>query len=432
VDEVQVDPRSLGALLTDSAVIALAVVRRGVIIFANPAFIRLFRTSGTLLDIPLATLISDGSDGRLGEALVAAERTSTRYFGLGRRDDGPSFDIELCLETATLGSAPAVIAFAWDVTEQHRSHEQLAYLAYSDTLTGLANRVLFADRLHQAAQLARRYSEILAVLLLDLDGFKAVNDAYGHEAGDMVLQFVAQRLQNCIREGDTLARIGGDEFAVLLPRLPDLEAAALVAERILSSLEEPFEFAHHSVMIGASIGIAAWPEHAGWVDALLAAADTAMYQAKRLGKNQVQWATRPSGDDLAGLQPLAWGAAHAIGIRDIDDQHMRMAELIDELSASLRGGGDRDACLAELDALIRYAAMHFATEEGLMEQHKVADFLRHRDEHRRLLHDIRNLQIDGDIPRAGLILRYLREWLVRHVDSMDRQLGQALLAKGCR
>jgi diguanylate cyclase (GGDEF)-like protein/hemerythrin-like metal-binding protein len=431
VQDARFDPGSLGALVLHSTVLALAVIRRGRIEFANPAFLAMFRPAEGLTGIPLADIVVDTDCHRLAEALADAEHASVRYFGSGCRGADRSFDVELCLETATLAGEPAIIAFAWDVTDQHRSDERLAYLAYTDPLTGLANRALFADRLHQAGVFARRHGVGFAVLMVDLDGFKSVNDAHGHEAGDVVLQLVGQRFQGCIRDGDTLSRIGGDEFAVLLPRSRSQRTATLVAQRLLAALAPPLSVGEHAVVVGASIGIAAWPEHAGSVDALLAAADTAMYRAKRSGKNQFQWAAERSSGDVPSLPPLTWSAAHAVGVQEIDDQHVRLAEKIDRLSGALKDALDPDAVLADLNDLIRYAAFHFATEERLMEQHRIADLVRHREEHRRLLHDIGNLRVDGELASLSLILRYLQEWLLRHIDGMDRRLGQALVALGC-
>jgi hemerythrin len=111
---------------------------------------------------------------------------------------------------------------------------------------------------------------------------------------------------------------------------------------------------------------------------------------------------------------------------------MHLAELIDELSASLKGNFDGNTIAARLSDLTQYTAFHFATEERLMEHHQVDDLARHREEHRRLLHDVQNLRVDGDVASVSLIVRYLQEWLLRHVDGPDRQLGQALIAKGCR
>lgn len=426
VEDACVSPRSLGMLLLNSTAIALAVVRQGSIAFANPAFITTFRACDAMQGRPLTSVVEEGD--RLAGALVSADTEPVHHYGIGRRDDGSPFDVELCLDKATLDGQQVTIAFAWDVTEQQRAREQLAYLAYTDPLTGLANRALLADRLHQAVLFARRHDSAFAVLMLDLDGFKAVNDTFGHDIGDLALQLVGQRFQHCVRDGDTLARIGGDEFAVLLSRLQDYRAAAAVAQRLIDALGAPLDFGTPPVTVGVSIGVAAWPEHGASVDALLAAADTAMYQAKRSGKNQFCWASGRGKTDLVSLPPLVWTAAHAVGIAELDEQHARMAELIDRLSAALMDGLDNDLILRGLEELIRYTAWHFGSEERLMDEYHLNDMVRHRDEHRRLLHDIRNLHVEGDIASISLILRYLHEWLLRHVDGLDKQLGQALLA----
>jgi len=428
----RIDPRRLGAAMMNSAAIAIAVVRHGEIVFANPAFVAIFRAAGSLIGVPFTEFVADADGDRVTAALAAARQSPSRCFAAGRRGDDPPFDLELSLECAVFDDEPLVIAFAWDATEQQRCRERLTFLAYTDPLTGLANRSLFADRLHDAMLCARRHATAFAVLALDLDGFKAVNDTYGHDLGDLALQTVAQRFRGCLRDSDTLARIGGDEFAVLLPRLSDRQAAELVAQRMIAALAAPLDFGASPVEIGTSIGIATWPEHAGSVDALLTAADTAMYRAKRGGRNRVCWAVRHSGRDSASLPPLTWSAAHAVGIQEIDEQHEHLARLVDRLSTALKDGLDSETTLAGVNEVIRYAAFHFATEERLMEQHQLADLARHRVEHRRLLHDIRHLRVDGDLASVSLILRFLQEWLLRHVDGLDRQLGQALIALGCR
>lgn len=424
-----VGSQSLGMLLLNSSAIAFAAIRGGRIVFCNAAFHTMFQADG-LIGVCLGDIVLDTDGDRLIEALAAAENAPTRYFGIGQRRDDAPFHLELYLAREVLDGEPIVIAFAWDITEQHRSREQLTYLAYTDPLTGLANHALFADRLHQAVLLARRHGMAFAVLMLDLDGFKAINDTYGHEMGDVALQLVGRRFQGCIREGDTLARIGGDEFAVLLTGLTDQQGPALVAQRMIDALAGPLDLGTHCVGIGTSIGIAAWGEHAESVDALLAAADTAMYRAKRSRRHRYCWATRRSGADMLSLPPLAWSTAHAVGIKEIDDQHVHLAGLIDRLSAALRDGLDGDAIPSSLNELVSFTAFHFATEERLMEQHEIADLARHRAEHRSLLHDIQNLQVDGDVTSISLILRYLQEWLLRHVDGLDRQLGQTLIALG--
>jgi diguanylate cyclase (GGDEF)-like protein/hemerythrin-like metal-binding protein len=427
MDDAHVNPDALGALLLNSTAIALAVIHRERIAFANPAFVALFGAAGGMQGQLIADVVLDAEGDKLADALAATQIAPRRYYGMGRRAGEAVFDVELCLQQAALDCQTMVVAFAWDVTEQHRNREQLAFLAYTDPLTGLANRALLADRLHQAMQSARRYGTEFAVLMMDLDGFKTINDTYGHDAGDLALQLVGQRFQSCVRESDTLARIGGDEFTVLLPRRADRVVAAGVAQRLIGALQAPLDFGGQPIVVGVSIGIAAWPEHGASVDTLLAAADAAMYHAKQSGKSQFCWASGLGKADIVSLTPLAWTAAHSIGIDEIDQQHAHMAELIDRLSAALLDALESDTILAKVDELIRYTAAHFVTEERLMDQYRLPDMARHRDEHRRLLHDIRNLQVDNDRGSISLILRYLHEWLLRHVDGMDKQLGQALL-----
>jgi diguanylate cyclase (GGDEF)-like protein/hemerythrin-like metal-binding protein len=426
----RMDVRSLGTLLVNSTMIALAAIRQGRIVFANPAFHSLFHATGPLTGRALADIVDDTGEDRLSHAIQAAPCGSVGYAGSGRRGEEPPFDLELNFEHAELAGEPTVLAFASDVTQHARSRERLSYLAFSDVLTGLPNRALLADRLHQALLGARRYAMRFAVLMADLDGFKAVNDTYGHGAGDLVLQQVAQRFQSCVRESDTLARLGGDEFAVMLPQMDNTEVAALVALRMIRALDEPLDVDGHEIAIGTSIGIAAFPEHARSIQGLLAAADTALYAAKRAGKKGFQWANAHAGVEPLLTAPQTWSTAHSVGIQEIDEQHMHLAGLIDALSAALRDGAAAGAVTTALREMIDYAAFHFATEEQLMTRFQVATLPQHRDAHRRLLDDIRHLGVDGDVPSVSLVLRYLREWLVRHVDGLDKKLGRDLIAKG--
>jgi diguanylate cyclase (GGDEF)-like protein len=160
-------------------------------------------------------------------------------------------------------------------------------LAHFDQLTGLPNRTLFLDRLTQAISISLRNNKKISLLFIDLDGFKFVNDTFGHNIGDSLLIEVGKRLLGCIREGDTVARLGGDEFVVSLLD-SNLDRAIMVAQRILEKLKVPynFELKESITSISGSIGIAEYPDHAGSRDELVEAADKAMYVAKKLGKNQ--------------------------------------------------------------------------------------------------------------------------------------------------
>ncbi|MHB1676347.1 MAG: EAL domain-containing protein [Sulfuriferula sp.] len=177
---------------------------------------------------------------------------------------------------------------AKDITERKKADELILYQAYHDLLTGLANRKLFNDHLELAIAQARRYKYMLALMFLDLDRFKRVNDTLGHVVGDLLLIEVAIRLKKCLREGDTLARQGGDEFTLLLSHIDNQESAVSAAEKIINVFGEPFYINGHELYVPMSIGIALYPENGDNIDALIKNADIAMYDSKAKGRNRYQ------------------------------------------------------------------------------------------------------------------------------------------------
>lgn len=183
----------------------------------------------------------------------------------------------------------AVYVTARDITERKRAENLVRHQAYHDLLTHLPNRALFHDRLDQAISQAERNGHRLAVMFLDLDGFKTVNDTFGHPTGDRLLKLISDRLRNDMRRSDTFARFGGDEFCVLLPRIQHRDDAAAVAQKLIDSLQRPFAVDGQQLMVGASIGIAVYPDAGESVDALIQSADIAMYQTKAFGKNGYQF-----------------------------------------------------------------------------------------------------------------------------------------------
>ncbi len=215
-----------------------------------------------------------------------------------RRKDGEEY---LCwlninaIEDAE-GGASNYVATLSDITLIRESHQRMEFLATHDELTGLPNRSLYLDRLRHALARLERSDRLLAVLFIDLDNFKIVNDTLGHHCGDQLLIEAAERLKSCIRVADTVARLGGDEFTFLLEDI-EKHDAALAASRVLEAFAKPFHIAERDVFVGCSIGIAVYPDDGPDTNTLLRNADTAMYRAKETGKNAFQFFT----SDMAGV-----------------------------------------------------------------------------------------------------------------------------------
>ncbi|MFW2373581.1 MAG: putative bifunctional diguanylate cyclase/phosphodiesterase [Gammaproteobacteria bacterium] len=218
-----------------------------------------------------------------------------------RRKDGTIYPVEVTTNFVEHEGKEYSCAFSRDITERKKSEEQIRRLAYYDSLTNLPNRRFYKELLVRSLKYAGRYNKILAVLFIDLDGFKRINDTLGHETGDRLLQEVAIRLEHCIRNSDylarqanedglnTVSRIGGDEFIVLLNDVAHERDASRVSQRILEKVSEPFLLDTHKIHISASIGISHFPGDGDDAEVLLNNADIAMYQAKHKGKNNYQF-----------------------------------------------------------------------------------------------------------------------------------------------
>jgi diguanylate cyclase (GGDEF)-like protein/PAS domain S-box-containing protein len=220
------------------------------------------------------------------------ETGQRKIIGIGRelsgvRKNGEVFPLELAVSEMATPEARHFIGVVRDITARKEAEEQIRYLAYHDALTGLPNRFLFEDRLSHAMSVARRDRQEVALMFVDLDQFKPVNDCFGHHVGDKLLQEVARRLKECLRDSDTAARIGGDEFVVLLPNVESLPGATLVAEKILAKLRQVFELDGYQIHISASIGLAISGGSGDNEKDLTRRADAAMYQAKSSGRNHV-------------------------------------------------------------------------------------------------------------------------------------------------
>jgi diguanylate cyclase (GGDEF)-like protein/PAS domain S-box-containing protein len=258
----------------------------------------------------------------------------------GRDQQGRRFPVEASFGRIRLDEKWLGIAILRDITERKAQQAALERLALHDALTSLPNRTLLHDRIQQALSAAARSKLSVAVLLLDLDRFKDVNDTLGHHVGDLLLTEVGPRLQQPLRDVDTVARLGGDEFAILLPGPTDLVSACRVAERLIDALKEPFSIEGLLLEVGVSIGVALYPEHGASAQELLQHADVAMYAAKRGPTSFVVYSAR---DDTNSVRQLTLTGQLR---RAIEDDQMVL-----EFQPKIDTRGDR---LAGVEALVRW------------------------------------------------------------------------------
>ncbi|SFR48744.1 PAS domain S-box-containing protein/diguanylate cyclase (GGDEF) domain-containing protein [Marinobacter daqiaonensis] len=267
--------------------------------FVNPAFTQLTGYQPDEVIGRSPKLLSSGRhDSSFYHQMWSELDTTGSWRGeiWNRRKTGEVY-LELLTITAIRDDEGQITHYAGlftDITQNRINEDRIRQLAYYDALTGLPNRRLLEDRLEHAIRHAHRKQQMLAIMFLDLDHFKTVNDTHGHSAGDQLLVEVARRFQSCLREDDTLARLAGDEFIVLLPELDNSEHAKRIASRLIEVNSRPYRFQDNLVRIGTSIGISLYPLDGETAEVLMQAADGSMYEAKASGRNQFR---------LTGLPP---------------------------------------------------------------------------------------------------------------------------------
>ena len=269
--------------------------REGIITYVNPEFTRLYGYSAEeVIGKTTPRILKSGTmqprdyenfwKTILNKQIVRGEFVNKAKDGRVLNIDGsanPVFDNN--------GNIIGFLAIQRDISDRKKAEQHLDYLAYHDALTGLPNRSLFYDRLRQAVAQANRYKRIVAVMLLDLDKFKEINDTLGHNIGDLLLQAIAKRLTSYLRKVDTVSRFGGDEFAFIITEIIHVQGAERVTSKILASFFQPFTIDGHEISIGASLGVSLYPDHGDNVDELVKKADSAMYHAKDQGRNNFQF-----------------------------------------------------------------------------------------------------------------------------------------------
>ena len=269
----------------------------------NPAFCQITGYSeAEVIGKNPRLLKSEHHDSVYYEKMWASILTTGKWQGelWNRRKDGGTFPIWQTISVINddAGEVIHYVAIFFDITERKLADEQLQHQAQHDALTGLPNRMLFDNLLRQILREEHRTHQQSAVVFMDLDRFKEVNDTLGHPIGDMLLQEASKRLRSCIRDSDVLARMGGDEFTLILLDVTGINSAAYIAEKIIRSLNKTFYLLGHECHVGASIGISMYPTDGTDAETLIKCADTAMYRAKESGRNNYQFFTSSMGDEL--------------------------------------------------------------------------------------------------------------------------------------
>jgi diguanylate cyclase (GGDEF)-like protein/PAS domain S-box-containing protein len=268
-----------------------------------------------------------------------------------RRKDGSVFPewLSIAAIKGDDGIVKEYVAVFSDITKHKQDEEKIRYQANFDALTGLPNRSLLTDRLSQAILSANRENWKLTLLFIDLDQFKVVNDTFGHVMGDELLQQVAERIRKCVREADTVARFGGDEFVILMQDVLDLDAAALVASKVIAEVTRSFTLYEREIYIGASVGITVYPDDANTPDALLRNADMAMYQAKERGRNNYQFFTASMQRQTIERQQLEQDLRQALQRNELELNYQPVIDAqnnkVSSLEALLRWNHPKKGCV---------------------------------------------------------------------------------------
>jgi diguanylate cyclase (GGDEF)-like protein/hemerythrin-like metal-binding protein/PAS domain S-box-containing protein len=424
--------------LVERSLVGIFALRGERLVYINPRFAQLFGyPAGDLVDQrSLLDLAATKDAAALAQHLSLLQDKpgqDTCFVFTAVRGDGAVIDVEVVAQFACLSQDKLVLGTVTDVTDRVRAERQLKYLAFHDPLTGLANRALFYDRLNQAIKRARRYGCGFALMMLDLDGFKAVNDAHGHEAGDQVLQVVGQRLIECVRQSDTVARMGGDEFALVLQEAVDRPALAALAQRLAQAVGKPIDLGDTTCQVGASIGIALYADPSTTMDLLMSRADTAMYAQKRTeGCGYTFFQEGVHRDSLRESVLIPWSTEQEPGVAVLDQQHRRLAEMVNRLAASVAAAEDGAQIQALLDDLGRFTAYHFDTEESLMDMYGLPGARSHKEQHRKLKDDLLAIRNQVDSSELSRTLSAVRDWLLTHIQAADRDLIRDLRSQGVR
>jgi diguanylate cyclase (GGDEF)-like protein/hemerythrin-like metal-binding protein/PAS domain S-box-containing protein len=407
----------------------------GSITSVNPAFTALsgFSAEEAIGKTP-RLLKSDRHDAEFYRRLWNDLRSKGHWKGeiWNRHKNGQLISEQVSINTVygPDGLAKRRIALYHDITQQKKSAEAIFHQANYDALTELANRHLFFQQLAQELSRARRAGKRVGLLFMDLNKFKPVNDQFGHEAGDFVLKTVANRWLARVRTGDTLARVGGDEFALIVGDLSQVTEAQQIAQKLIDAIAEPIELPDgNSCVVGVSIGIAIYPDNAVEMDSLIAAADACMYASKQAGQGRAMLSQAESRRKTPTGNWMVFDSAHLTGVKIIDDQHRQIVQMVNDLNRFTSEGRSDAELQSFFSELLAFTGMHFATEEMLMAHYDYPGMDEHKKQHVGLVHEFQSITEQFSQGDELRLLQSIKDWLLGHIQHSDKPLGAYLRSR---
>ncbi len=415
-----------------AAPLPMFVVTGGRCVYGNEHFARLRGCdSAVCATCGLERLLNEADKQLLTESINALQPGDVARMPLHlMHDDGRQTAIDLVISGLDMGGKTVALGVINEKTEKERIRRLMDRLAFHDTLTELPNRVLLFDRINQSLSRFNRDGNVFVIAVLDLDGFKEINDNFGHASGDALLKAVAQRLTHCVRNVDTVARLGGDEFALILQGVENEDEADSVLRKVIVEIARPFDLNGKEIKVGASIGVAFCPQDGASIQELLGRADFAMYEAKRKGgsRYQISDGKMSAFSPRLELDPLI--DVVKLGFDIVDEQHEEIEACIRGILRSLPGGEGRAGLRRRAEYLLQLTEEHFRTEEDFMLRYAVSGLEAHKSSHDQLLRELSDLLPNRDGYGLTVMTHSFKDWLVPHIQTQDAALVLQLKAAG--
>lgn len=415
-----------------AAPLPMFVVAEGRCIYGNERFAKLRGcSSADCATCGLERLLNESDKQLLTQSINSLQSGDVARMPLSlTHEDGRQTAIDLVISGMEMGGRTVALGVISEKTEKERIRRLMDRLAFHDTLTELPNRVLLFDRINQSLSRFTRDGGVFAIAILDLDGFKEINDSFGHACGDALLKGVAQRLTHCVRNVDTVARLGGDEFALILQGVEGEDEADSVLRKIIIEISRTFDLNGNEIKVGASIGVAFCPQDGASIHELLGRADFAMYEAKRKGGScyQISNGKMSAVSSRLELEPLI--DVVKLGFDVIDEQHEEIVSCIRGILRSLSGSEGQSGLKRRAEYLLQVTEEHFRTEEDLMLRYAVSGQEDHRSEHDNLLRELSELLPNHDGHGLTIMTHSFKDWLVPHIQTRDADLVVQLKAAG--